>query len=159
MPIRSTAKAIILHDGKILLNKCSDLHNGDYYSLPGGGQNVYEKLTDTVVRECLEETGYTVEVKKFAGLCELICDDENFRKRRPEYAHKMYHIFVCSLKSGEKLAPTEKDSCQKGCEWVEVEKIAKARILPLCVNDNIIKMIESDDALFLGSHHLKYNNG
>ena len=54
--IRSTAKAIILHEGRILLNRCADSRNGIYYALPGGGQNQFEPLEDAVVRECLEET-------------------------------------------------------------------------------------------------------
>ena len=60
MGIRSTAKAIIVQNGKILLNKCVDEKNGDYYTLPGGGQNTFESLSETLVRECLEETGYSV---------------------------------------------------------------------------------------------------
>lgn len=36
--IRSTAKAIILHEGRILLNRCADSRNGTYYALPGGGR-------------------------------------------------------------------------------------------------------------------------
>ena len=43
MSVRSTAKAIIIHNDKILLNKCYDKNNGHYYSLPGGGQEKYEK--------------------------------------------------------------------------------------------------------------------
>ncbi len=52
MGVRSTAKAIILHKGKILLNQCRDEHNGSYYCLPGGGQNDYENLSEALVREC-----------------------------------------------------------------------------------------------------------
>ena len=52
MGIRSTAKAIIVQNGKILLNKCVDEKNGDYYTLPGGGQNTFESLSETLVREC-----------------------------------------------------------------------------------------------------------
>lgn len=53
MCIRSTAKAIIIKGNKILLNKCKDIKNGDYYSLPGGGQQKYETLHDAVVRESI----------------------------------------------------------------------------------------------------------
>lgn len=159
MGIRSTAKAIVLNGGKILLNKCFDKNNGYYYSLVGGGQEMYETLNETVVREVLEETGYTAKPEKFAGLCELICDDEDFRARRPDYAHKMYHIFVCSLENVPKKEPTEKDSAEEDSVWVPISDIENYRILPKCVNDNLKKMIESDNALFIGSCHLKYNNG
>ena len=72
MGIKNAAKALIINNGKILLNKCQNslgdaweaIPNGAvYYDLPGGGQNQYETLTEAVKRECLEETGYTVDIK------------------------------------------------------------------------------------------------
>lgn len=86
MSIRSTAKAIIANDGKILLNRCYDRYHGEYFSLPGGGQNAYETLYEAVVRECLEETGYTVTPIDFAALFEEICDNPDIREKPPEYA-------------------------------------------------------------------------
>ncbi len=124
MGIRSTAKAIIINSGKILVNSCYDKFNGEYFSLPGGGQNEYETMYDAVIRECLEETGYTVSPVRFAALCEEICDDNDFRKERPEYAHKMYHIFVCKLTDEKVKTPTEQDSAQTGSEWVDINHIA-----------------------------------
>lgn len=47
MSIRSTVKAIILHKNKILLNKCYDKYNGEYFILPGGDKTYmkhYRKL-------------------------------------------------------------------------------------------------------------------
>ena len=60
MSIRSAAKAVILHNNNILLNQCHSAALGDYYTLPGGGQHQYETMEQAAVRECLEETGYTV---------------------------------------------------------------------------------------------------
>jgi 8-oxo-dGTP pyrophosphatase MutT (NUDIX family) len=57
MSIRSAAKAVIISDGKILLNKGSHPLLGAYYDLPGGGQHQYEPMEDTLKRECMEETG------------------------------------------------------------------------------------------------------
>jgi ADP-ribose pyrophosphatase YjhB (NUDIX family) len=70
MSVRSTVKAIILDKGKVLLNRCYDEPNGSYYSLPGGGRGEIRTLHDALVRECLEETGYTVEPLRFAALME-----------------------------------------------------------------------------------------
>lgn len=36
MAIRNAAKAIVIRDGKVLLNKCIDETNEIYYDLPGG---------------------------------------------------------------------------------------------------------------------------
>ena len=68
MGVRSTAKAIIIDNDKVLLNKCFDKNNGHYYSLPGGGQDKYESIYDAVIRECKEETGYNVIPERFCGI-------------------------------------------------------------------------------------------
>jgi len=72
MPIRCTSKAIIVRDGRILLNRCRQLNGRIYYDLPGGGQHTYETLEDALIREVREETGYTVRVVRFAGMAEEI---------------------------------------------------------------------------------------
>ena len=159
MSIRSTAKAIIINDNKLLLNKCRDENNGEYYSLPGGGQNKFETLTDAVIRECLEETGYTVLPIRFAALCEEICDDADFRQHRPEYAHKMYHIFVCRTVGGKQSAPTETDELQTGTEWLDLRSLEGVKLLPKLVGENLQRIIGSESPLFLGSEHIERNHG
>lgn len=159
MGVRSTAKAIILNEGKILLNRCTDVHNGTYCTLPGGGQNQYEPLCDAVARECLEETGYTVEAVRFAGLCEEICDDLAFRQSHPEYGHKMLHLFVCRLVDVPRRVPTEQDSKQTGCEWVELDRLGSIHLLPETVGKNLRALVEGPAPLFLGCVHTAYNHG
>ena len=56
---RVGARAVIVQDGKILLNEFGD---GLYYNLPGGGVEDGELVRETVAREVLEETGIEVEV-------------------------------------------------------------------------------------------------
>ena len=57
VPVRNSAKALVLHEDRILLNRCAS-HYGEYYALPGGGQRPGELLTEAVCRELLEETGF-----------------------------------------------------------------------------------------------------
>ncbi len=118
MSIRSTAKAIVVDRGRVLLNLCQDQWNGEYYTLPGGGQETYETIAQALVRECREETGYTVRPIRFAALYEEICDDPLMREQYPTYAHKMLHIFLCELASSERQEPTEVDDFQLSCQWV-----------------------------------------
>lgn len=159
MSIRSAAKAVIIRDGKILLNSCYDKNNGKYFSLPGGGQKMYESLREAITRECLEETGYSVFPNKFAALYEEICDDESFRRNYPDYAHKMYHIFICNLKNDHRECPTEKDAMQEKSEWIEIKHLGEIVMLPRPVGDNILSIINSDVPLFLGSDHIPFNHG
>jgi len=159
MSIRSTSKAIIINEGKILLNKCSDKFNGNYYSLPGGGQRQYETMHDALIRECLEETGYTVKPVRFAAICEEICTNEEFRIKYPGYSHKMYHIFICELTDAAVRAPTETDDMQECCEWVSVGALAGMRILPTLLGSSIYDVLSGSAPIFLGSEHIIYNHG
>ncbi len=159
MSIRSTAKAIIINDGRVLLNRCSDINNGDYFVLPGGGQNTGETLHDAIVRECLEETGYTIYPVRFAALCEVICDDESMRVQYPEYIHKMYHIFICGLHNIAVKIPTEADSMQIGSAWIDINELHHIRLLPKALGANIQKVISGESSVFLGSEHVPFNHG
>ena len=146
MPIRSTVKALIIKDNKILLNRCREDRFGDYFSLPGGGQNQCETLHETVVRECLEETGYHVKPIRFAALCEVISTDD----------HRMYHVFICELIDNRQSISTEKDVAQVGTEWVDIEQVSdapKTRLFPTAVSDNLREILDGTAPIFLGSDY------
>jgi 8-oxo-dGTP pyrophosphatase MutT (NUDIX family) len=51
--------------GRVLLIRRSD--NGNY-ALPGGGMDVGESMTDTAIRETMEETGWRVEIDGLVGI-------------------------------------------------------------------------------------------
>ena len=158
-PVRSTVKAIILHEGKVLLNRCRDPWNGEYYSLPGGGQEQYETLFEAMRRECCEETGYDVEPLRFCALMEEICQDPYIRETYPQYAHKMLHLFVCRLASEQRGEPTETDEWQVGEEWVAPEDVKNRNLLPKAVREHFSELIGSEQAVFLGSSFITHNHG
>ncbi|MCL2225122.1 MAG: NUDIX domain-containing protein [Defluviitaleaceae bacterium] len=56
---RVGARAVVINQGKILLNEFGD---GLYYNLPGGGVEKGELIREAVVREVMEETGISVDV-------------------------------------------------------------------------------------------------
>ena len=43
MKLRNSAKAVLVHEGRVLLTRCVD-HSGDWYCCPGGGQEPGETL-------------------------------------------------------------------------------------------------------------------
>lgn len=51
-------------DGRVLLIHKTD---NDLWALPGGGHEIGESISDTVIREVKEETGYDVEVQTITG--------------------------------------------------------------------------------------------
>ena len=157
MNIRSTVKAVIVKDGKILLNKCYGEAFGDYFSLPGGGQHLHETLEEAIVRECLEETGYAVAPIRLAAVCETILNEES-RKNNPEHSHhRVYHIFICNILDDEKITPTGKDGTQLGSEWVDINSFSEinvTRLFPIAVRDNIQGIISGTAPVYLGSNYM-----
>ncbi len=157
--VRSTVKAIILHQGSVLLNRCRDENNGEYYSLPGGGQEQYETMEEALKRECLEETGYQIEPERFAALMEEICLDPFIRETYPQYAHKMLHVFICKLSSETRIEPTGTDDLQIAVEWVPVGEISLKNLLPIQVKEHFNELTGEEVPQYLGSVYLEHNHG
>lgn len=159
MNIRSSAKALIVANNKVLLIKNNSRQIGDFYCLPGGGQHKYETLIEAVIRECKEETGYDVNPLKLIGLCEEICLDEEIRKKYSDYAHKIYHIFLCELRNDKAESPTEKDVGQVCNEWIDIDTLNNIRLLPKCLEAQMISVLNGISPIFLGSDFTESNNG
>ena len=136
---------IIVRGGKMLVNRCVSRF-GEYYALPGGGQHTGEMLTETVRREVLEETGYTVTPLRLSGIYERI--NEN---RHDCNSHKIYFIFLCKLAGDEKAAPSETDRYQIGTEWVDIRNIQRENLFPRAIRDNISGLIGYGETIFIGS--------
>ena len=62
--VPSVVAAVEDGEGRILMIHKVD---NDLWALPGGGHDVGESISDTVVREVKEETGYDVEVTGIVG--------------------------------------------------------------------------------------------
>lgn len=158
MGARVSVKAIVAERDRLLLNRCED-ENGVYFTLPGGGQALYEPLEDAVVREVREETGYTVKPIRFAGLYEEIFTDSLLRSHYPDYTHRLYHIFVCIRTDAPRIEPTETDMSQKGCAWVPLSALSEIRTLPEAVGARLSALLSGQGALFLGTGYTDRNHG
>ena len=60
----ATSAVVVDGRGRILLQRRADSGN---WALPGGGMEVNESLTGSVIREVKEETGYQIEVTGLVG--------------------------------------------------------------------------------------------
>lgn len=152
MGIRSAAKAVIIRDGRVLLNRCRHADGRVYYDLPGGGQLQYETMEAAVCREVMEETGYTVGRMRFAAVAEDIYLDEGLRRDYPDYSHRIYHIFAAEITDAPRNEPTEVDLGMEKCVWVN---LADVGALPETYPDRLGELIEcivnGGPAMWLGT--------
>jgi len=130
--IRTAAKAVILHDGHVLLQR-AHWDGQDCHFLPGGGQHPGEALDDTVRREVHEETGLTVDVERLLWLREYIGIHHNHADTEAA-THRIEAIFACTPTGDpHQLGGHHHDDLQTGLEWVPLEKVPTLNLLPHAV--------------------------
>ncbi len=152
MAIRNSAKAIVIDQGRVLLNRCTSRF-GEYYALPGGGQNPGETLIEAVKRELLEETGYRVKPMRLSGIYERVADRPGADGE--DICHKLYFIFLCKLADPRPLRPTEHDRFQIGLEWVNIRDVRTSNLFPHAIRDNFNALIGSGETIYIGSEKEK----
>ncbi len=157
MSIRNAAKAVILKDGCLLLQHCRWVNGREYYDLPGGGQHVYETMEEAVVRECLEETGYTVAVERFLALHEEIWMDEAYRKQYPDHTHRIYHTFLCTLTDAAPVPPSEVDFDQIGFDWIPLAQLSQIDLLPSKLAQVLPRLLAEGTMAYLPLHIVDMN--
>lgn len=154
MSIRTTAKAMILRDGCILLHRCLDEGSGRiYHELPGGGQHLGEPLEAALAREVLEETGLTITKPQLVALAEEIMEDEGLIARYPDYFHRLFCIFRAELADVPALPPTEADQGQLETLWVPLEEADTLPFRPRLLEGRVSKVAEGAPA-YLGCSRL-----
>jgi len=151
MSIRCCVKAIIIKEECLLVTVCEDPVLGLYYELPGGGQEPYETLDDALRRECLEETGCEVEPVRFVALFEEIFTDPDLRARYSDYAHRLYHFFLCDLVREGAAEIAGADNLQTGVKWMPLGDIATAPLHPQALRDSFTDLLAGVSEGFLGT--------
>jgi 8-oxo-dGTP diphosphatase len=130
--IRVSAKAVVVAGGRVLLLRHRD-RQGDWFSLPGGGQRHGETLTEALVRECLEETGLEVRPGRLLFVRDYIARHHEFADEDGD-AHQVELMFECELATSKPPRLGEQpDDMQTGAEWVSLEALAGIRMYPRTV--------------------------
>lgn len=154
MTIRSSAKAAIVQNGRLLMQRCRDGTGLEYYELPGGGQRFGETMEEAVARECLEETGLQVRVVRFLGLQEEIFTNEAVQHAFPGHAHRILHIFLCELTGAPACEPTEKDTHQQEMQWVPLDDLKQLVVRPELVRSMLPQLLQDSGIGYRPAHKI-----
>lgn len=85
--------AFILNEkNELLLQQRNKAPEREYWSIPGGKVEMFEKMEDAIKREVLEETGVEIEIIDLLGICNHIVESEK--------SHWMSPSFLCKIKNG-----------------------------------------------------------
>ena len=127
--VRTTTKAIIIEDGRLLtIRKCDA---GDtFYVLPGGTQEYGETLPEALAREVQEETGALVEVGALRHVRDYVGAHHEFAQRQGDQ-HCVEFWFECRLlEPPGATAPAQPDGRQVGVEWLALDRLGEYALYP-----------------------------
>ena len=143
--IRTSAKAVIIQEGKLLAIKISD-GKEEWYILPGGGQEVEEILPEAAEREVLEETGIEVKCKDLLFVIEGV-HGEGF--------HCIDLVFLCEYLGKDEKAILKGDTDQTGFEWLDISRLNKLPLYPSKLRRPIMNYFEGKEyAKYLGNEEI-----
>ena len=119
-PIRTSAKAVVVRDGRLLALRLRDA-DGEFFILPGGGQRAGELLPEAARREVLEETGVRVKAGELAFVIE---------GAHGEPFHRVDLAFLCDYEGEDATASRHPDVNQTGVAWLDIATLNAAPLYP-----------------------------
>lgn len=121
-PIRLAARAVILHETRLLLVNAYGGRN-DLWCAPGGGANAHASLPDNLAREIHEETGLTVTVGAPCLLNEFHDPDRDF--------HQVEVFFRCTVADGQiPKGWQDPEGVVSHRSWVTRDEMAALQVRP-----------------------------
>ena len=149
MHVRNSGKAIVILERRLLVIKHRD-SEGDWYSLPGGGQEPGETVTDALQRECLEELGVGVDVGPLRYIREYIGANHEFSREDAD-SHQVDFVFECRLLADPAHArPSSPDPRQVGIAWLPLATLETSRLYPKELARLLLNGIDPMATVYLG---------
>ena len=145
--IRLSIKAVIIENDRLLVLKNRD-DDGDWYMLPGGGQEHGETVPAALRRECLEEIGSDVTVGR-------LCFVRDYIARHHEFAavdggtHQVELMFECRMLSAPKMG-TNPDSMQTDVVWLDLAVLPEYRLYPSPLRRLLQHGLSAGETTYLG---------
>lgn len=144
-PIRNSAKALIIKDGKMLAIKISD-SSEEWYIMPGGGQESEERLDSAVCREVAEELGIEITPTDLVFVIEGI-HGEGF--------HRVDLVFLCQYVRELPHAALHSDQNQVGWDWLDIQTLNHAPLYPSKLRRQIMNLYEGKPySSYLGNEEI-----
>jgi mutator protein MutT len=109
--------AVIIQDGRILLEKRKNEPGKGKWSIPGGLVELGETVEQTAIREVKEETGLEVEKPEHIDVVDNVVRDENGKVK---YHFVIIDYFV-KLKGGTMKAMSDAEELR----WVTFDEVEK----------------------------------
>lgn len=147
---RSSVRALVVHQGKLLVNRCQK-QDQDYYILPGGGQEHQEDLETALRRECKEELGCEIKIHELVFVYDYIGAKDPNDHANPHF-HAIHHVFWCELVDPDNLGKNcLMDTHQTGHEWLPLASLGEYDFYPKQIIESIQNPKEA--RLYLGAIH------
>jgi ADP-ribose pyrophosphatase YjhB (NUDIX family) len=124
-------RAIIIHDGKILL--CVNPETRTYY-LPGGHLEFGETVDECLRREMREE------IDREIGGIEILAPLENFYTRDGERLHEI-NLIVRTTVLGDGLESIKALESHVTYAWVPIGRLSEIKLLPESIRKYIINEV------------------
>lgn len=142
--VRTSAKALVFKDGRMLAVKLRDA-DGIFYILPGGGQRAGELLPETAEREVAEETGITVRAKDAVFVIE---------GAQGEPHHRVDIVFLCE-DTGLGTGGYQPDHNQIGFEWLDIAALNRLPLYPSRLRRPIMELYDGKaHPVYLGNENM-----
>ena len=151
-PVRVSVKAVIIENGRLLVTRNVTRNtdeDGDFYLLPGGGQEPGESLPEALRRECREEVGADVEVHDLVLVRDYIGRNHEFAAHNSDF-HQVEIMFRCTLPDSAGLGNgSNPDGWQIGVDWLDLATLNETRLYP-AVLKRVIPAIGDQRNIYLG---------
>lgn len=136
MKFRIIVRAIIPHEGKILLVKNKNLP--DFWCLPGGKLKKGEELKAGLTREIMEETGIESVVSRLLFIQQI--------RKEDQYKYPEFFFLVSNGNDYVDVDMSKASHALEELEAVEFKKVSEVAILPKFLKVKIPLLYENNFA-------------
>lgn len=143
---------VCLQEGRLL---CIEKTRGPYqhrYDLPGGSQQLGEGLTETLIREVMEETGYKLKGYANPRIYDVLVQEEG-QDFAVHHIMAFYDIEVNEKEAQVTISEVVSDGANDslGYVWMDIQEITEKNASPLVlkVKSELLGFPELDKTLYM----------